>query len=600
MKTVLNSSVLPLALIALVVGIAVLFGSAYWQGILIVAIVYAIYGQSINIVYGYLGYITFGHAAFLGLGAYVAGLLYVDLGINFWLAVGLAVVPSALLGGVMAFASLRLSGAYFAICSLAIAEITRLIAESWIDVTRGPLGVPVPRPRIEWLDAAGLSFVQYHLIIAAIVLGLVWIFLARLIGSPVGLAWRAIRRSVPLAEAVGIPTLRARVIGLVISCGLAALAGALLVPRISVLSPELFGTYYSAIGLLIVVIGGRGTLAGPIIGGLIFAIVPELLRSVGDYRLPIFAALLLAVVVVWPNGLAPLLRRLFARLGLQNADPILHSVEPVVLSPAPKPVADAGPLLQVQGLSKVFAGLQAVDGVTFSVRPGEAVGLMGPNGAGKTTSFTMIGGFVRPSGGTVSFAGRDLTEFVPHKVSLRGLVRTFQSTTLFSGMSVLENVLVATIKQDSTRPLSAILKGPAFRRRDAQRLAIAGQALELVGLADEATATASSLPYGKQKLLSVALALATEPLLILLDEPAAGLNPTETAALTQTLEQVRAQGIAILLVEHNVRMLTGFCDRIVVLHHGVQIFEGTPEQVRANAAVRAAYFGTAIEESQHA
>ena len=281
------------------------------------------------------------------------------------------------------------------------AEILRLVAGNWLDVTRGHLGLIVPSAQIPILDRIGIPSTAYQLVIVASVVMLVYVALRRLFASPIGRSWIAVRESVDLAESIGIPTVRARVLNLTISGGLAGLAGALLVPKILVVSPELFGAGYSSLGLLMVILGGKGTLIGPVLGGTIFAIVPELLRILDDYRGALFAILILLMIRIKPDGLANLLPTALSPLGSERRNEKVDQSRPPARGlQADRPVRpDTRPLLAVKNASKSFAGVRAVADLTFTVQEGEIVGLIGPNGAGKTTSLKLISGFLTPSAG---------------------------------------------------------------------------------------------------------------------------------------------------------------------------------------------------------
>jgi branched-chain amino acid transport system permease protein len=414
--------------------------TTYWQGLVVLAAVFALLGLSVNLPSGYLGYLSFGHAAFFGLGGYAAALLTIKFGVDYWIATFVAAVPGIALGALVGFASLRVGGAYFAITSLTVAEILRLVADNWVDLTRGPMGLILPRPTIPVLADLGISFPQYYLAITIPVVGGCFLLVRLLLHSPEGRAWIAIRESVDLAESVGIATVRHRVINLAISGGLAAIAGALLIPKILVISPQLFSPLYSATGLLIVLLGGKGTLVGPVIGGTLFAVLPEAFRFVDEYRVAIFALLLLVIVRVRPDGLAPLFTK-FVPTPYEGEETAAATIPD---APGPRAgEAASGPLLEVVGLEKRFSGVVAVDALEFSVGRGEIVGLMGPNGAGKTTCLSMLSGFLAPSAGSVRFDGGQISGLSPHAIARRGMVRTFQHTTLFLGRPVLENVLIA-------------------------------------------------------------------------------------------------------------------------------------------------------------
>ena len=570
-------------IVAIAVAAAILFLPIqnYYTGILAYAAVLGLLGLSVALTLGYIGYISFGHAAFFGLGAYTAGLLAVKASVPFWFAVPIAILPGVLLGALVGFASIRVGGAYFAIATLTVSEILRLVALNWMDLTRGPLGVLVPRPRIGALTDLGLDFQRYYLLICVACLALAVIGLSRLLRSPYGRAWLAIREASDLAESVGIPTLRYRVINIAISGGLAGLAGALLVPKILVLTPDLFNPMMSATGLLVAILGGKATLIGPILGGLVFAILPEALRFIDQYRIAVFALLLLLVVRLQPGGIMAMLPKRWTARRAQ-ATPPAEAAQARIATTAS---------LHIGGIGRSFGGLRAVHDVSFEVRPGELLGLIGPNGAGKTTCLTLISGFTAPGAGRVRLGDADLRGLAPHVIAGLGVVRTFQQTLLCGQLSALDNVLMGTHRVAPEGLLPCLLQGKAFSEREHKRAAFASECLALVGLTDRAATRAADLPYGEQKMLSIAVALASRPGMLLLDEPAAGLNHTEAMRLSDLLKRLRDRGLTLLVVDHNLRMMMQLCDRIVVLHLGEKLAEGTPAEVRANPQVVRAYLG---------
>jgi branched-chain amino acid transport system permease protein len=567
--------------------VAGLVSSPYYAGLVLHAATLGLLAISVNVVFGYLGYVSFGHAAFFGLGAYAAGLLSAQLGWNYWAALPLALVPGVLLGMLVGVASLRLGGAYFAIASLTVAEILRLLAANWIGLTRGPLGIVVLPAPLPGTASIGISpqagVLAFALCLTAVVVFVLW----RLLNSPYGRAWSAIRHSLPLAESIGIPTLRFRVACIGLSGGIASLAGTLFLPKIFVLTPDLFGASYSATALLAVVLGGRGTLLGPLLGGAVFAWLPEGLRSIEHVRLSVFAALLLLTVRLLPGGVVSVFQR------SNSATPRTRLPEQVVLPVPTAAVRSENILLSVSGLSKSYGGLQALRNVSFELRQGEVLGLIGPNGAGKTTCLGLLAGALDPTHGSITFNGASVVGASSHAIAARGMARTFQATTLFSDLTVHDNVLLATHLIAAENPLAAILRSGKFLTREAEREAFATSVLHRVGLAPRADAAASTLSYGEQRLLAIALALALNPLLVLLDEPAAGLNHSEAMELVKLLQKLRAEGVSIIIIDHNLKMMMSVCDRIVVLHHGEKLAEGPPLEVRRNAEVIRAYLGGA-------
>ncbi|MBX3536796.1 MAG: branched-chain amino acid ABC transporter ATP-binding protein/permease [Chelatococcus sp.] len=584
------------AICVVAAGVPALGFSNYISGLIVLGAVYALLGLSLNLVFGYLGFTSFGHAAFFGLGAYFATLINVYLGVNFWLAVALSAIPGMLLGALIGFASLRIGGAYFAIATMTAAEILRLLAENWVDLTRGPMGMMMPRPTLAFL-APFASFQQYYLAIVLLVTGLAYLAIKRLLRSPIGRSWIAVRESLDLAESVGIPTLRVRVQNLALSGALGGIAGALIIPKILIVTPNLLTPLYSATAVLIVILGGRGSLLGPIIGAVIFAWLPEVLRSAGELRFAVFGVLLIVVVRLLPKGLVSLWPSKQENVG-PSAPEAPQAFPDISSSPVSAPIAQSAgeapsgpPVFAVSGLTKRYGALVALKDVSFSLRKGEILGLMGPNGAGKSTCMSMASGFVRPTSGSISLFGKDVSALPPHQLTELGLARTFQQTTIFGDLSVYDNILIAVYNRRPVSFAASLIQSARFRADEAARAEIVWQLVAEVGLMEKAGSLARSLAYGEQRLLSIAIALATDPKVLLLDEPAAGLNPVEAATLTALLRQLRQRGLAIVLVEHNVRMMMSVCDRLVVLHHGEQITEGEPAVVRNHPLVNEAYFG---------
>jgi branched-chain amino acid transport system permease protein len=450
------------------------------------------------------------------------------------------------------------------------------------------MGVLVTSPPLPWQTLFGWGQQQSYLFLLIIVVTLLLVGLRNLQRSPLGRAWVAVREAPDLAESLGIPTVRARVANVAISGGIAALAGALLVPKIFVVTPDLLGVGYSATGLLATIMGGKASLFGPLLGGFAFAVLPESLRFVDAARLAIFAVILLLVVRLMPGGIVSLLPGF--RRNIRAPAFGLHALPALLRPDLPATGTD---VLTVRGLRKAFSGLKATDDVSFTVRAGELVGLIGPNGAGKTTCFNLLSGFAKPDAGDVLCLGQSVNGLAPHRIADHGMVRSFQQAAVCPTLTVYENALTATHRAAREPFLSALLRLPGCRRREHDRRLRAEACLVAMGLQKRADELASDLPYGDQKLLAIAMALAAQPKILLLDEPAAGLNQVEAAQLAKVLGDLRRAGLTIMVVDHNLKMMMALCDRIVVLHHGAKIAEGTPETVRGDTGVVQAYFGAA-------
>jgi len=380
-------------------------------------------------------------------------------------------------------------------------------------------------------------------------------------------------------------------LAMVDSCVLAGAAGDFYAHYITFQSPELFGFPNTVTMAVMVVAGGQGMVLGPAVGSLVFTFVPEMLRMAVFYRMLLYDGILLLVVMFMPRGLVFYLRAL---LGWRPQP----SAAPTAASPATGFAVEhagahgPGPPLAVREITVRFGGLAAVEGLGLELRRGEILALIGPNGAGKSTAFNVITGFQLPDGGRVDFDGRDITALPAYQIAERGLVRMFQRTSIFAEASALDNVLTAYHRLAHARLWELVLMTRAYRDEDRRLRERAQAILHFVGLGHKAAEAAKNLSCGEQRLLGLAIALAPDPSVLLLDEPAAGLNAVETQRLMRLIEGIRGRGLSVLLVEHDMKLVMGLCDRVVVLNYGLKIAEGTPAEIQRHPEVIRAYPGS--------
>lgn len=517
------------------------------------------------------------------LAACVAALLQLKLHMSFWQTLPVAILAAAVSGCIIGYPTLRLRSDYLAIVTLGFGEIVRITATN-LDVTGGPNGLyGIPPATVfgkEVISPSALYYLGLFFLVIAIVVT------ALLSRSRLGRAWRSLREDETAAEAIGVPAIKVKLLAYVMGAMIGAMAGMFFSARFGTVDPTSF-TYFTSVMLLIVVIvGGMGSIPGMVLGAVVVIVLPEVLRPISDYRLLIFALALVVLMLVRPQGLWPVGR---TRRGAFTAPPA--GAEEVARA---VPSEHSEVLLKVAGLRHRFGGVTAVDDVSFEIRTGEIVSIIGPNGAGKTTVFNCITGLVVPEAGTMLLHGeRSLVGMKPHKIVSLGLARTFQGIRLFGGMSVADNALVGLVAHQG-RVLS---RHGLLSRTTARDRRVAWRWLEFVGLADRAHLFASELSYGDRRRLEIARALVSGPSLLLLDEPAAGTNPTEKRELMALVRQVRDSGVAVVLIEHDMGLVMGLSDRVIVLDMGRVIAEGPPALVQDDQRVIDAYLGREDDES---
>jgi ABC-type branched-subunit amino acid transport system ATPase component/ABC-type branched-subunit amino acid transport system permease subunit len=623
-------------LVLLLAAIPLAVNNTFILGLMTLLAIYTILLIGLDITVGYLGQINLAQAAFLGLGAYTAAIAVTRFGCDMVTAMALATFVGSFLGGLLAFPALRLDGPQFALSTLSFMALTTTVLNEWESLTGGAQGLSVPRPAIFGMVMDAKNFYWLCLI----VLALVWMAMRNLLSSQWGRAFEALRDSPIATDAMGIGTHRHKAAAFILGSGLGGLAGSLYAFNFEFLQPQIFVYELMVILLLGVVLGGRKSLWGAFVGATIIVLLPNFLSNrllfqvfsgigfalalgagvrgliakstrpfqalapvvamgllvVGglfienteDWRKGIFALMLFSVVVGLPDGLMGFAVRFLTRL-FRIAPPPLPPASALESVLAPLPPTDE-PILHVRGLKRYFGGVRAVDDISLTLRSGSVHGLIGPNGSGKSTLVNVISGLYTPTGGEMMSYGVPLPRGSLFRVARRGISRTFQNLQIFSELSALENVMVA-MKGILRAPLPLVLLGLAGkseRRAQADALALLG----LVGLAEQARTPAKDLPYGAQRFLEIARALARRPHLLILDEPAAGLAHPDVTTLLGIIRRIRQSGITILLIEHHMEVVSGLCDRVTVLDGGRIIAEGRPDEVKRHPRVIEAYLGT--------
>jgi len=547
----------------------------------------------LDILVGWTGQISLGHAGLYAVGAYTTALASTRLGLPFWLSAPLGVTLAGLFGAALAIPSLRAKGPYLAMVTVAFGFMAEVTSNRW-SLTGGPMGImSIPSPSLP--DGSEMTATQYFWLIAAVAL-VCHLLAANMFRARLGRTLLALQGSEIAAQSVGINVYRYKVLAFVVSSVYAGIGGVFFAHQNGFINSDTFVFSLSVSFLTSALMGGSGTLFGPLVGSVILNLIPTVFASLQEYQLYIYGGIILVTIVFLPKGIVGSLRQMPVLRRLRRP-PAAIAPDRSVLDFAHDGAKD-GPVLVVRGLARSFGGIRALSGVDATIRRGTVHGLIGPNGSGKSTFVNVVTGVFRPTAGEIVLEDGTPAPPGPHRMARHGVTRTFQSIRLFAELSVIDNVMVGFHLQLACGFLAQLLQTRAAVAEEAAFRRKAMALLEFVGIAERAHDPAQNLSYGQQRLLEIARALATRPRLLMLDEPAAGVNPTELHHLARIIGDIKAAGVTLLVIEHHMELIMGISDVISVLDFGQKIAEGSAAAVREDKKVIEAYLGVAEAEDE--